>query len=250
MILGVWIMSRNLRKIQRGNPTGSGDPLRSTAGGSPPAAGGYATPAVIQSNSAYNGGPITLASNSTTGNTLVVFISGNATIAATLGTGTTNGGGVSTWTPGTVQASTTVTYGRFYYGVVTTGSAVSITMEDDPADPGWSIYEISNVATTTPFDDESGAGGTNFFDGAWTSGVATASIEKAAAIGAWASENGLPETMAWDSGWGNTTLQNTHWHGTAFRAITVAGDYQASGTNTGGAVDGIAMILILKAKAL
>ena len=30
-------MSRNLRKIQRGNPTGSGDPLRSTAGGSPPA---------------------------------------------------------------------------------------------------------------------------------------------------------------------------------------------------------------------
>ena len=31
-------MPRNLRKIQRGNPTGSGDPLRSTAGGSPPAA--------------------------------------------------------------------------------------------------------------------------------------------------------------------------------------------------------------------
>lgn len=30
-------MPRNLRKIQRGNPTGSGDPLRSTAGGLPPA---------------------------------------------------------------------------------------------------------------------------------------------------------------------------------------------------------------------
>ena len=31
---------RNLRKIQRGNPTGSGDPLRGTAGGSPPAGAG------------------------------------------------------------------------------------------------------------------------------------------------------------------------------------------------------------------
>lgn len=64
-------MPRNLRKIQRGNPTGSGDPLRSTAGGSPPVAAS-ASISYVQKNSTV--GKATSLTGVTAGNLIVCMV--------------------------------------------------------------------------------------------------------------------------------------------------------------------------------
>lgn len=216
-----------------------------SGGGGAGGGGGYATPAHVQSNSGYSNGPATLSSNSTTGNTLVVFVSGSSSVSST----TVSGGGVTTWYSATAYNDVANTYGRFFYGYVATGGAVSITISSPPTDPGWSIYEISGVASGDCKDDESGFvgdGEIDTFDSIWTSGNATAT-QAGAAIGAWASESFDPG-ISWASGWGNTTLQNSHYHGTAFKAVE-AGDHAASGTCTT-KTNGVAIVLLLKAASL
>jgi hypothetical protein len=218
-----------------------------TAGGGAAAAGGagYATPAHVQSNSGYSAGPATLGSNSTTGNTLVACVSGISTLAST----TLSGGGVTTWNAGTMYNETN-SYVRCFYGYVTGGTSVSVTISSGPNDPGWSIYEISGVASTDALDGQNGLGSATLFNTTWSSGTVTTGQTHCALIGYWGSGNTLPGNFAWGAGWGNTTLQNSHYHGSAFRAVTEQGDYAASGTTTTADSAGTAVILSLKAAEL
>jgi hypothetical protein len=204
---------------------------------------GYATPAVVQNNSGYSGGPATLSSNSTTGNTLVVCLSASGdTSTVTI----SSGGGVTTWNSGTSRYDTNNTNGRCYYGYVTSGGAVSVSFSSSPSDPGWVIYELSGIASSNALDGENYGGTNTFFDGDWESASVSTSQTHVGMVAFAASEAGAVTSFAWDAGWGNTQSNTDHAHYSAFRAVTSQGDYVAAGTNSG-TTNGLVILMVFKA---
>jgi len=210
--------------------------------GTSAAGGGYATPAHVQSNSGVGTGPVTTSGNATSGNTIVVWISGLSTLADV----SLSGCNVSSWT-GETQVSPTsgLVYGRWYHGI-TTGGACSITFTEGISDPGWSVYEISGLATSS---SDQLVNGEVYFDGTWETAVATTTLANEALLCGWGDGSADPE-VSYASGWGNTTLQNTHAHGTALKIVSSTGTYTCGGTdNTSGTYGGTSLIT-LKAAAL
>lgn len=208
------------------------------------AGGGYATPAIIQSNAGYNTTVATLGSNGTVGNYLVIWVSANATPSSCVpDTGTSDGGGVASWTSGTIYNNSTSVYGRWYWGKITEACAIAVDLLNAPSDRGWTIYEVSNIAATSPTAYQAGAtvSGTSFSSG----NVVTST--PCMLFGAWADEDtNMDATWAvQDPVWGDTTYRSDHYHGTAARSDET-GTYAASGTNTSTST-GIAVILALEA---
>ncbi len=137
-------MSRNLRKIQRGNPTGSGDPLRSTAGGSPPAAG--SNPNFTYVNSGVNNGEVYVTLNGVTaGNLIVVFFYGAYPSPPS---NITCSDGTSTLQKATLSNGTYATAQIFYILSSVASGNVTYTISDDTgSEPATFAYEFSYTGT-------------------------------------------------------------------------------------------------------
>lgn len=211
------------------------------------AGGGYATPAFVTGQAAagiYPTTTITLPGNSTSGNTLVVYVTSPSTLASTsLG----SGGGVTTWYS-TIQVSATGYYSRWFYGTVGTGGAVSITPTNFPIDGVWGIVEVSGVASGDSIDQT--AGQETEFSTSWTSGnTPTTTQTYEILIGGIATNATFSATPTWDTGWTQRVIESDHYLAMGTRVVTTTGAYAASGTDTS-YTTGIASILTLKAASL
>ena len=193
---------------------------------SSPAIGGYATPAVVQSNSAYNSGssvsPATLSSSATAGNVLVLWVSGLSSVTST----SVSGGGVSSWSSIELSCAGASTYGKLFYGV-TTGGSVSITISNEPSDPGYSLVELSGINTTSPVHANTSSGCTRTAIGGGFTSASVNTTVPTLLLGIVAS--GITPLSSWGSGWTQVTAQSSHYHGTAYRVASSSGSYSLTG---------------------
>lgn len=224
-------MPRNLRKIQRGNPTGSGDPLRSTAGGSPPAAGGYATPSAVQHGAeyAYSSG-VTLPGNATAGNLLVAFVGGNSAT-----TNTALSGGCTSWTALTARSYASSGYNRLFY-CIASGGSTTVTATNMPDDGGLTVVEFSNIDVSTPYVSEGSIDTSLGNPQTWTTSTITTTRDNALIVVGIIDES-AGGTIVYTSPSATIHEETGHQDSVGARVCGASGDYTVAGTrgtaNTG-----------------
>ena len=157
----------------------------------------------VGQNSGYDSGPITLAGVAP-GNLLIVMISGMSAL-----TTTSLPAGWQKLTPrANASGAGTAVYGCMWYYENHGGGNVIVAITNAPSDAGWSIHEVSGIATTSSFDEENyNLDGTTAFS---TGQITTDQAEEYLFYGMCQETNS--ESISWDSPAIEATEQGSHVH--------------------------------------
>lgn len=198
--------------------------------------GGGTPPTYVNSASEY-GALLASYTPAASGNVLVLCASGVSTLAATTVTTVP----AITFTAMSNYGSGS-TFARCYWGVVGSTSSHSVELTGTiPNDPGFVLYELSGVNTSTRTDGEAGAVTTNsttFSSGTVTTTGATMLIGHT-------SDAANTSAITWGSGWIERAEELSHVHGGATNSQASAGTFSANGTRPSAATQ-VTVVVAMK----